>query len=213
MPKQQRRQGRRDERKRTAVKALLMRPEWRRWSDRAIQRALGLGSDRLPRTIRAELFPEERERPRLYRTRHGTEALMRLAGIRAARWRMAKATAEAPPEARDLARQQHQVRLEHFRTVGRMLSEARHLYAQTTGRRLRLDHAGDPSQLDGFEAVARTIAGRYPELLGVHGYRGDGDSTEAARRLFDRFVSGNPRPLLADLLEEATDSLSWRNAA
>lgn len=87
---------------------------------------------------------------------------------------------------------------EYRQTVSQMLKEASEAFVQEGGgKRLTRNHPafrdGDPSQIKGFDKVARIMAGRYPEILGAHGYEDDSkDTAEAA--LFDLLAAGTPKP-------------------
>lgn len=86
--------------------------------------------------------------------------------------------------------------------VRNMLKEARQLYQSENGKPLTNLHpafrGGDSTQIKGFERIARTIAGRYPGMLG-----GEGDSTENAAKLYDYLYAGVPKYDRADAYEEA----------
>src|SRR5262249_31711158 len=127
-------------------------------------------SELVVRELRDELFPDQKGEPRFYR-RCGVVRKMRIAGIQAARQELARAEASVPPAARARAREEHANALACDGHVRDMLREARRMYASLTGgRRLRPDEAGDPAQVPELETVARAMAGRYPDLLGAHGY-------------------------------------------
>ena len=108
---------------------------------------------------------------------------------------------------------------EHLGTVQAMLKSARKEYASEFGKQLTRNHkafrGGDYTDLPGFERLARSLADRYPELLGNHGYeRGDNDSSAAAAALYDYLYAGTPKPLKrGELHQQALDYLRGRTPA
>jgi hypothetical protein len=102
-----------------------------------------------------------------------------------------------------------------------MLKDARATYAGLNpGKALTRAHrafkGGDHSDIAGFDTLARTMAGRHPELLGAHGYEHSGGgydvhAHEAEQRLYDFLYAGPPkRPPPAEVYGHALDAL--RNA-
>jgi hypothetical protein len=203
MPK---RRKRRSEGKRQKVREILLDPRWSRWSTESIRKRVGV-HESVVRAIRDQMYPERKSCPRDFR-RAGVVGRMEIAGIQAARQELSRVAAGASPEARMRARRAHAADLDYYRQVRAMLREARRRYAALTGRRLRLDEGGDPAGIPEFELVARILAGDYPDLLGAHGYEGDGDSTAAAERLYELLTAEDDRPRLADAIEQA----SWCEA-
>lgn len=87
--------------KRRAVRTLLADGEWRKWSDRLIAKACGVGHQ-LVATVRSSLDENPVTRDRSYTTKHGTQAVMKTAPIAAASAARATPKADAPakPEAK-----------------------------------------------------------------------------------------------------------------
>jgi hypothetical protein len=106
-------------------------------------------------------------------------------------------------------------------SVRAMLKDTRATYAGLNpGKALTRAHrafkGGDHSDIAGFDVLARTMAGRHPELLGAHGYEHSGGgydvhAHEAEQRLYDFLYAGPPkRPPPAEVYGHALDAL--RNA-
>src|SRR4051794_7865111 len=114
MPRQRRK--RTNEGKRKAVRKLLEDPDWSRRSTEWIRKRIDV-HESVVRRMRDEMYPERKEWPRLYVTKHGTPARMDPTGIQAARAEAARVAAETPAEVMALAREIHQHTLAHYRHV------------------------------------------------------------------------------------------------
>jgi hypothetical protein len=123
-----------------------------------------------------------------------------------------------PGHFRAVAEEIHRHAKEHREQLRQVLAEARQTYRRETGKKLTNMHkafrGGDYTDIPGFERIARTLADRYPEWLGTHGYeRGDGDSTSAAERLFDLLTAGVPECRLGAAYKEAASLMGFFPAA
>lgn len=102
---------------------------------------------------------------------------------------------------------------QHAEEVRAMLADARGIYRSETGKELTALHkafrGGDYTDIPGFERIARSVAGRYPGMLGAEGsYDGGNDSTSAAEKLYEYMHKGVPKVRLADAYQKAIDSIS-----
>lgn len=74
--------------KHKAVETLLADDEWSKWSDRKIAEACGVGHPLVAsvrRQLESDSSDNDADQPRIYITKHGTQAVMRTAGINAER--------------------------------------------------------------------------------------------------------------------------------
>lgn len=100
---------------------------------------------------------------------------------------------------------------EYVREVRSMLTQTRKLYAQQNGGVLLTRghpafRGGDPAGIRGFDEIAQVMADRFPGLLGAHGYRGDGETDQAGRMLYDFLAAGSPpMPATDDTMRQALD--------
>lgn len=108
----------------------------------------------------------------------------------------------------------------HKQDVVRLLQETRDS-AKKLGinvhRSIASFDGGDHAQIKGFDLLARDMAGRYPEILGAHGYGHhegyDSKAEEASEKLFSLLQAGNPESMTeADAYEQAFDFLLSRKA-
>lgn len=103
----------------------------------------------------------------------------------------------------------------HIADVKSMLQDTRNA-AQKMGvpiHHKQLSETGDHTKIPGFDTLARSLAGRYPHLLGAHGYShnesADVDAEEASEKLLDFLKTGNPTPMHEDdAYEQALDYLT-----
>ena len=93
-----------------------------------------------------------------------------------------------------------------------VIREARAMFKERMGKTLSRSHpafdGGDWTGLPGWDTIARTLADRYPEVLGVHGYSNfegyDPDQDQAAERLYELFAGGiQPRMRRKEAFEES----------
>lgn len=129
--------------------------------------------------------------------------------------RKARAAGVKPDDLYAMAGEVHKLAGEYQKQVKGMLAETRQLFKETTGNQLTRGHpafkGGDTTDLPSFDLISRTMAGRYPEILGNHGYDGDGDETGASQKLFDLLAEGTPRPpRRSEAYREAFEHLSER---
>ena len=135
------------------------------------------------------------------------EAAAKVVGIRQRFDREARKAGVSPAELHEHAGRSRAIASGYAKDVRRMLAGARHLYRELNdGKQLSRNHKafrdGDYTQLDKFDLVARTIAGRYPEMLG------DPDDDGARQRLYDFLAAGSPPlPSREDTYRESLDSL------
>lgn len=128
------------------------------------------------------------------------EAARRVAG-RELYAREARKRGVSPEAMADRARASREVEREYVTAAASLIREAKAAYAAREGKPLTRAHpafrGGDWTQIRGFDVIARNLAGRYPELLGAHGYehsRGyDPNEGEAYQRLYDLLAEGSPR--------------------
>ena len=107
---------------------------------------------------------------------------------------------------KDRAREIRTASASYVNDAGKAIKETRALYKALTGKALTSRHpafeSGDHTSLEKFALVARTIAGRYPHLLG------NPDDDGARQNLFDLLVSGSPAlPSRAKAYQQAFDAL------
>lgn len=135
------------------------------------------------------------------------------------RWSRRARAAGVEPKLLFATARQHEGVAREFRTeVKTMLAETRQVYQRMTGERLTGRHkaftGGDRTMLREFDVVARTMAGRYPGLLGAHGYgmADDDEDTTAAERLYDYLYAGTPpAPKRSQVYEDALEYLKGQS--
>lgn len=132
--------------------------------------------------------------------------------------REARKAGVRPADLHATMRDVHRLGRDYVGSVASLVRDARRLYAaDNPGKVLTRSHrafrGGDMHQIAGFDTMSRTLAGRYPELLGAHGYDHsdayDPDSGEAASRLYDFLNAGTPAPpARADSYRQALEYLA-----
>lgn len=111
-----------------------------------------------------------------------------------------KARAERLPwkEVRGYAEMYRETANQTIDAINRCVAEAREMYRNHTGgaltRRLKAFDGGDHASIKAFDVIARELAGRYPEILGAHGYSHhagyDPDAEQASERLYELIAAG-----------------------
>ena len=98
----------------------------------------------------------------------------------------------------------------HAEDVKSLLQDARS--SKVAIHHKQLSETGDHTKIAGFDILARELAGRYPHILGAHGYGhvegNDIDSEEASEKLMELLRAGNPDKMSDDdAYREAFDYL------
>lgn len=100
--------------------------------------------------------------------------------------------------------------------INDVIKDAREKYKHLTGKPLTRNmpafQSGDYNEIKYFDGIARDLAGRYPEILGDHGYHGDRaynpNEMDAMQRLYDLLAAGpQQRMRMADSYRAAIERM------
>jgi hypothetical protein len=126
----------------------------------------------------------------------------------------------SPRDLEGMAAQAREVHNNFIETINRVQSDARKLYSamnpgKVLTRSMSAFRGGDLASIPGFDSIARTLAGRYPEVLGDHGYTREGGfdekQDEASQRLYDLLAAGKlPRMTIEGSYQTAVKELAKR---
>lgn len=107
---------------------------------------------------------------------------------------------------------------EHNKDIAKLIRDAREkgkANGVNLGQNNEAFETGDHTQIEGFDLLARDLAGDYPHILGAHGYDTDADydadATDASEKLFSLLQQGLPENMSDDdAYREAINHLRQR---